>query len=90
MDIYCTFAGTMKRLLTILLVLWTALSSHAVLKEKDLDQTLQILRTELSSYNRELKERMERAKQYNEQLRDQLIATLKQSNRLLRRMAIAS
>ncbi len=70
----------MKRLLTILLVLWTALSSHAVLKEKDLDQTLQILRTELSSYNRELKERMERAKQYNEQLRDQLIATLKQSN----------
>jgi len=70
----------MKRLLTLLLVLWTALSSHAVLKEKDLDQTLQILRTELSSYNRELKERMERAKQYNEQLRDQLIATLKQSN----------
>ena len=70
----------MKRLFTLLLVLWTALSSHAVLKEKDLDQTLQILRTELSSYNRELKERMERAKQYNEQLRDQLIATLKQSN----------
>ena len=70
----------MRRLLTLLLVLWTALSSHAVLKEKDLDQTLQILRTELSSYNRELKERMERAKQYNEQLRDQLIATLKQSN----------
>ena len=70
----------MKRLLTLLLVLCTALSSHAVLKEKDLDQTLQILRTELSSYNRELKERMERAKQYNEQLRDQLIATLKQSN----------
>ena len=70
----------MKRLLTILLVLCTALSSHAVLKEKDLDQTLQILRSELSSYNRELKERMERAKQYNEQLREQLIATLKQSN----------
>ena len=70
----------MKRLLTLLLVLCTALSSHAVLKEKDLDQTLQILRTELSSYNRELKERMEKAKQYNEQLRDQLIATLKQSN----------
>ena len=70
----------MKRLLTILLVLCTALNSHAVLKEKDLDQTLQILRSELSSYNRELKERMERAKQYNEQLREQLIATLKQSN----------
>ena len=70
----------MKRLLTLFIVMLMTLSTHAVLKEKDLDQTLQILRTELASYDRELQERMEKAKQHSEQLRQQLIATLKQSN----------
>ena len=70
----------MKRILALSIVMLMTLSSHAVLKEKDLDQTLQILRTELTSYDRELTERMERAKQHSEQLRQQLISTLKQSN----------
>ena len=45
--------GGMKRILTILLVLLTTMSAQAVLKEKDLQQTLQILRTELTMHHRE-------------------------------------
>ena len=44
----------MRRLLTIIVILATTLSTHAVLKEKDLPQTLQILRSELVNYHREL------------------------------------
>ena len=42
----------MKRFATIFLVMLITLSAHAVLKEKDLPQTLQILRTELMNYHR--------------------------------------
>ena len=47
----------MKRIITFLLILLTTVSAHGVLKEKNLDQTLQILRTELTEYHRELSER---------------------------------
>jgi len=49
----------MKRILTVLLVLLTTLSAQAVLKEKDLQQTLQILRTELTTHHRELSQQIE-------------------------------
>ena len=50
--------GGMKRILTILLVLLTTMSAQAVLKEKDLQQTLQILRTELTMHHRELSQQI--------------------------------
>ena len=70
----------MKRIITFLLILLTTVSAHGVLKEKNLDQTLQILRTELTEYHRELSERLQKNQKQSEQLRNQLISILKRSN----------
>jgi len=69
-----------KAFLTILLALLTILQSHAVLKEKDLPQTLQILRTELTNYHRELSVQIERNREQSEMVRNQLIDIMKSSN----------
>ena len=69
-----------KAFLVILLALLTTLQGHAVLKEKDLPQTLQILRTELTNYHRELSQMIEQNRQQNEQVRNQLIDIMKSSN----------
>ena len=69
-----------KAFLTTLLVLLTTLQGHAVLKEKDLPHTLEILRTELTNYHRELSQMIELNRQQNEQVRNQLIETMKRSN----------
>jgi small-conductance mechanosensitive channel len=61
-------------------VLLTTLQSHAVLKEKDLPQTLQILRTELTNYHREMSILIKVNRQQNEQVRNQLIDIMKSSN----------
>ena len=70
----------MKRILTILLVLLTTLSAQAVLKEKDLQQTLQILRTELTIHHRELSQQIEMNRKQSEQVRQRLITTMQRSN----------
>ena len=70
----------MKRFSAILALLLVTLSMQAVLKEKDLSQTLQILRTELSNYHNELLERLEQDQQQSEVVRDQLISTMQRSN----------
>ena len=70
----------MKRFSAILALLLVTLSMQAVLKEKDLSQTLQILRTELSNYHNELLERLEKDQQQSEVVRDQLISTMQRSN----------
>ncbi len=70
----------MKRIVAILAVLLITQGCHAVLKEKDLPQTLHILRTELTNYHRELATLMERNKEQSEQVRSQLIATMQRSN----------
>ena len=62
------------------MVLLTTLQSHAVLKEKDLPQTLQILRTELTNYHREMSILIKANRQQNEQTRNQLIDIMKSSN----------
>ena len=62
------------------MVLLTTLQSQAVLKEKDLPQTLQILRTELTNYHRELSQMIKMNRQQQEQMRNQLIETMKRSN----------
>ena len=70
----------MRRLTAIFAILLATVSAHAVLKEKDLSQTLQILRTELTTYHHELSEMLEQNKQQAEAVRDQLISTMKRSN----------
>ncbi len=70
----------MKKLLLILFLCIGTLQSHAVLKEKDLPQTLQILRTELTNYYRELSERMEMDKMQRDQVRTKLISIMRRAN----------
>ena len=69
-----------KSFLIILLAVLTTLQGHAVLKEKDLPQTLQILRTELTNYHRELSVQIERNREQSEMVRNQLIDIMKSSN----------
>ena len=70
----------MKRIITILLVLLTTLSTHAVLKEKDLSQTLQILRSELTVHHRELSQQIEMNRKQSEAVRNRLMETMQRSN----------
>ena len=70
----------MRRFIILILICAAGLQAHAVLKEKDLSQTLQILRTELTNNYRELQERQETNKKQREQVRDQLISIMKRSN----------
>ena len=69
-----------KSFLIILLAVLTTFQGHAVLKEKDLPQTLQILRTELTNYHRELSVQIERNREQSEMVRIQLIDIMKSSN----------
>jgi small-conductance mechanosensitive channel len=50
------------------------------MKEKDLPQTLHILRSELTTFHRELAQMLEMNKKQNEAVRNQLISTMKLSN----------
>ena len=68
-----------------LLFLWMFLSlcladSFAVLKEKDLENTLSILRTELTAYHKELSGRSTLNRQRSEIIKQKLIDVLKRSN----------
>ena len=57
-----------------------ALQSHAVLKEKDLDNTLSILRTELTKYHAELERQTGFMKDQQEEIRKNLFTVLNRSN----------
>ena len=71
----------MKRLLIILLVaLGAATEAGAVLKEKDLEQTLTILQAELEQYNNELTVRSVRRQERTKTMITQLLLTLKQAD----------
>ncbi len=70
----------MKKILLLLALFLGTLQAHAVLKEKDLPQTLQILRSELTSYYRELNQMLEMNKKQSEAVRSQLISTMQLSN----------
>ncbi|MGN0221609.1 MAG: mechanosensitive ion channel family protein [Prevotella sp.] len=68
-----------------ILFLWIFLSlcladSFAVLKEKDLENTLSILRTELTAYHKELSGRSTLNRQRSEIIKQKLIDVLKKSN----------
>lgn len=70
----------MKRILLLFIILVCVTDAHAVLKEKDLPQTLQILRTELTTFHREMSQMLEINKKQSERVREQLMNTMKQSN----------
>lgn len=63
-----------------MLVLLTTLSAQAVLKEKDLQKTLQILRTELTMHHRELSQQIEMNRKQSDQVRQRLITTMQRSD----------
>ena len=70
----------MKKILLLFIILVCVTDAHAVLKEKDLPQTLQILRTELTTFHREMSQMLEINKKQSERVREQLMNTMKQSN----------
>jgi small-conductance mechanosensitive channel len=62
-----------------MLTVWL-MSAHAVLKEKDLDNTLSILRTELTKYHAELERQTGFMKHQQEVIRKNLFSVLNRSN----------
>ena len=71
----------MKKTFICLLILFLgAPDVFAVLKERDLEQTLEILRTELEEQQREIAESSTERKTINGYILSQLIETVKQSN----------
>ena len=71
----------MKRLLLFcVFALAIVLEAGAVLKEKDLEQTLGILRTELKQYDSELERRSTMRKDRTKRLIQQLMATMKRAD----------
>ena len=71
----------MKRIYAILTVLLvTVLNVHAVLKEKDLNQTLNVLRYELTDYHRELSNQSEERKEMTQSIVEGLKETFRRSN----------
>ena len=67
----------MKKLLTIILLLAVCLTSHAVLKERDLDRTLKVLRGELTANYQESVDAAERRSEETQQIVSQLRETLR-------------
>ena len=71
----------MKRLYLLLFVaLLMAMPAGAVLKEKDLSQTLSILRNELTTYHREQVRQTSNFKQQHEQIRRNMFDIMQRSN----------
>ena len=70
----------MKRLIIILLILIPALRASAVLKEQNLEQTLNVLRVELTESYQELIAMAEQRKQQTRDIIQQLRETMKRSN----------
>ena len=71
---------TMRRLILSLLCLLTVVETQAVLKEKDLAQTLSVLRTELTEYHAELISQAGARKQQTRDIVSQLQETMKRSS----------
>ena len=78
---YKNFTLIMKRILVFcIFALAIVTEAGAVLKEKDLEQTLGILRTELKQYNNELDRRSSVRKDRTRRLIQQLMGTMKRAD----------
>ena len=70
-----------KKLTLLLIGLLTFVhESHAVLKEKDIDNTLTVLRTELMKYHSEMERQTAFMKDEQDRIRKNLISVLNRSN----------
>ncbi len=70
----------MKRIVLVFIVLLSLSEAHAVLKEKDLEQTLSVLREELSEYHKVQTSQAAIRKQQARDIVTQLQETMKRSN----------
>ena len=71
----------MRRLLLLwIAIVCFALDSQAVLKEKDLEQTLNVLRQELTEYYKELSGEAGERRQQDKQVLEQLFESMRRSN----------
>ena len=70
----------MKRILFLCIFALAIIEAQAVLKEKDLEQTLGILRTELKQYDNELETRSAARKDRTRRLIQQLMSTMKRAD----------
>ncbi|MBO6081972.1 MAG: mechanosensitive ion channel family protein, partial [Bacteroidales bacterium] len=71
-----------KRLLVVIMTLIALIPAYAVLNEKDLGQTLSVLRYELQSAWKASKERALRTMERGRAQRNQLVAMMQRSNEL--------
>lgn len=73
--------STFRRLaIIILLLIGFIVPSHAVLKEKDLENSLAVLRHELTTYHREQQDRLIGSKQYTQRVMDILGEIMQKSS----------
>ena len=75
-----TFFSSAARPLLTVVMLFFVLTANAVLKEKNLDNTLSILRTELTNYHKDLERQTGFMKQQQEEVRANLIDIFSKSN----------
>ena len=69
-----------RRLFTLVLLIGITIEACAVLKEKNLDETLSILRTELTKYYHELSSQREVRQEQTQEVFRNLTQTMKLSN----------
>ena len=70
----------MKRIIILLLTILSLSDAYAVLKERNLEQTLNVLRAELTERYQELSSQAEQRKQQTKDIIQQLRETIKRSN----------
>ena len=75
-----TNVRSMKKLFIILLAVLSTITAQAVLKERNLEQTLSVLRSELTEYHQELTSKAEERRQQARSIIEQLQATIRKSN----------
>ena len=69
-----------KPILLLLVLLASVLQAGAVLKEKNIEQTLSVLRQELTEYYQELSSQTDERRLQNEQTRREMLETLRRAN----------
>ena len=80
MEIKTSLFSSIKPLLLLTLLLWPLLPAHGVLKEKDLENTLSILRQEVTTYYNDLQNEAKSHKQYRQHVIKELIEISRRSN----------
>ena len=77
----CNFAAIMRRIIIIIaLLLGITIEAGAVLKEKNLEETLTILRSELTKHYHEMTSQREEREEQTQEVFRNLTQTMKQSN----------